>query len=115
LRKKEEEQQKPKKPKTRIIKHYLVKWKGLSYEESTWEREEDLDPKKIADFFRFRQIPPKEKWKLKKKPKPSDFKMKEESPVYKNGNTLRAYQLEGLNWLFFSHLNNKNSILADEM
>jgi chromodomain-helicase-DNA-binding protein 7 len=39
----------------------------------------------------------------------------EETPVYNNGNTLRAYQLEGLNWLKFSWYNGRNCILADEM
>lgn len=31
------------------------------------------------------------------------------------GGTLRDYQLEGLNWLIYSWMNNTNSILADEM
>lgn len=113
LTKKEEE--KPKKMKTRKIRHFLVKWKGLSYEESTWELEDDLDPVKVADFFRYRIIPPKDKWKLKKKPKPADFKKKLESPVYKNGNKLREYQLEGINWLTFCWYNNSHCVLADEM
>lgn len=36
---KEEENkvEKPVKMKTRITRHYLVKWKGLTYDESTWE------------------------------------------------------------------------------
>ncbi len=31
------------------------------------------------------------------------------------GGQLRDYQLEGLNWLVFSWMNNTNGILADEM
>jgi SNF2 family DNA or RNA helicase len=38
-----------------------------------------------------------------------------ESPVFKNENTLHSYQLEGLNWLTYCWYNNQNSILADEM
>lgn len=34
---------------------------------------------------------------------------------FKGGNTLRAYQLEGLNWLVFNWYQRRNSILADEM
>jgi SNF2 family DNA or RNA helicase len=34
---------------------------------------------------------------------------------FKDGNRLRAYQLEGLNWLVFNWYQRRNSILADEM
>jgi chromodomain-helicase-DNA-binding protein 7 len=54
-------------------------------------------------------------FKGQKKPKASEWKKLEESPVYLNGNTLREYQLEGLNWLSFSWFNGRNCILADEM
>lgn len=46
-------------------KHYLVKWRALSYEESTWELEEDVDPLKVEHFLRFKDPPPKEKWKVR--------------------------------------------------
>lgn len=39
----------------------------------------------------------------------------ETAPEYLNGNTLRPYQLEGVNWLLFSYYNGRNSLLADEM
>ena len=39
----------------------------------------------------------------------------DESPIYKGGNQLRSYQLEGLNWLSFCWHNRRNSVLADEM
>jgi len=51
----------------------------------------------------------------RKKPRPSEWKKLDESPVYLNGNTLREYQLEDLNWLSFSWFNGRNCILADEM
>ena len=35
--------------------------------------------------------------------------------MYKNGNRLRPYQLEGLNWLLFCWYTRQNCILADEM
>lgn len=96
-------------------KHYLVKWKSLQYEDSTWELEEDVDPLKIKQFEIFKSMPPKDKWKYKKRPPPEQWMQLKESPMYKGGNTLRPYQLEGLNWLLFSWFNGRNCILADEM
>lgn len=87
--------------KKRIVRHYLVKWRALPYEESTWELEDDLDPLKIAHFWKFKSPPPKDKWKPKKRPKANEWKKLDSSPVYKSGNTLREYQLEGVNWLMF--------------
>lgn len=98
-----------------VVKHYLVKWKSLQYEDSTWELEEDIDVDKIKQYKIFSEIPPKDQWKYKKRP-PADLWVQiNESPLYKGGNTLRPYQLEGLNWLLFSWHNNRNCILADEM
>lgn len=37
--------------------HYLVKWCSLSYEESTWELQEDVDPGKIQEFEDNKKIP----------------------------------------------------------
>lgn len=48
----------------KTIKHYLVKWRSLQYEESTWELEEDVDPIKIQQFEKIRKLPPKDKWKV---------------------------------------------------
>mmetsp|Transcript_4717 Transcript_4717/g.8359 ORF Transcript_4717/g.8359 Transcript_4717/m.8359 type:complete len:1668 (+) Transcript_4717:195-5198(+) len=39
----------------------------------------------------------------------------DKSPIYKNGLSLRSYQLEGLNWLAFNHAQGRGCILADEM
>lgn len=46
------------------VRHYLVKWRSLQYEDSTWELEEDVDSEKIAQFVRFNKVPPKEQWKV---------------------------------------------------
>ena len=46
--------------------------------------------------------PPKIEQRIKKRPRPSEWKELDASPVYKNDNTLREYQLEGLNWLSYS-------------
>uniref|UniRef100_A0A6B2EIQ7 Putative snf2 family dna-dependent atpase n=1 Tax=Phlebotomus kandelakii TaxID=1109342 RepID=A0A6B2EIQ7_9DIPT len=96
-------------------KHYLIKWKSLAYEDSTWELEEDADQLKIEQYERFNKMPPRNEWKPKRRPHPDLWKKLEKTPVYKGGNSLRPYQLEGLNWLKFSWFNTHNCILADEM
>ena len=62
-------------------------------------------------------IPPVFPFRLQfhQRPAPSDFRPIKESPVYKDGNQLRSYQLEGLNWLIFNWYTRQNCILADEM
>lgn len=47
------------------VRHFLVKWRSLQYEDSTWELEEDVDSEKIAQFARFNKVPPKDQWKVK--------------------------------------------------
>lgn len=96
-------------------RNFLVKWKSLPYEDCTWELEDDVEEKKIEEYNRFKKVPPKDKWKPKRRPTPDQWRKLNETPIYKNNNTLRAYQLEGLNWLKFSWYNSHNCILADEM
>ncbi|XP_077315307.1 chromodomain-helicase-DNA-binding protein 6 [Lithobates pipiens] len=94
------------------VTHYLVKWCSLSYEESTWELEEDVDPGKVKEFEVLQVLP---EHIVTERP-PSDLWQKLEcSRTYKNNNQLREYQLEGMNWLLFNWYNRKNCILADEM
>ncbi|XP_066558180.1 chromodomain-helicase-DNA-binding protein 6-like isoform X1 [Amia ocellicauda] len=94
------------------VTHYLVKWCSLSYEESTWELQEDVDPGKIREFEEIKKIPDV---KCTERPPPDQWKKLEISRDYRNGNELREYQLEGMNWLLFNWYNRKNCILADEM
>ncbi|XP_026860783.2 chromodomain-helicase-DNA-binding protein 6 isoform X1 [Electrophorus electricus] len=94
------------------VTHYLVKWCSLPYEESTWELQEDVDPVKIHEFEDLKKIP---ELKHVERPLPEQWQKLEKSRDYKNGNQLREYQLEGMNWLLFNWYNRKNCILADEM
>uniref|UniRef100_A0A8C9WE42 Chromodomain helicase DNA binding protein 6 n=1 Tax=Scleropages formosus TaxID=113540 RepID=A0A8C9WE42_SCLFO len=107
---------KKKKKKTNMfcqeVTHYLVKWCSLPYEESTWELQEDVDPAKIREFEDIKKIP---ELKHVERPLPEQWKKLEQSREYRNGNQLREYQLEGMNWLLFNWYNRKNCILADEM
>ena len=49
------------------------------------------------------------------RPTPKEWVTLDESPLYKNDNRIRSYQLEGLNWLTFCYYSQRNCILADEM
>nr|XP_040572938.1 uncharacterized protein LOC121121997 isoform X2 [Lepeophtheirus salmonis] len=102
-------------PQTNVTtKHYLVKWRSLPYEDCTWELESDVDPLKIKDYDLWKNLPSADSVN-KKRPRKDGWKKWEVSPVYKNGNQLRPYQLEGVNWLMFSWYNGRNCLLADEM
>ncbi|XDV40460.1 hypothetical protein PO909_009543 [Leuciscus waleckii] len=115
--------------------HYLIKWRDLQYDQSTWECE-DMD---IPDFETFKQHywnhrelmlgeegrPGKKikKVKVRKTERPPanpvvDPTIKfDRQPDYldSTGGTLHPYQLEGLNWLRFSWAQGTDTILADEM
>lgn len=97
-------------------RYYLVKWKMLPYEDSTWEVASDVcDSQKIKQFNQFRKVPRVAERRIPLRPPAKTWKKLEESPKFKNDNQLREYQLEGLNWLVFCWFNRRNSILADEM
>jgi chromodomain-helicase-DNA-binding protein 7 len=78
-----------------VTKHYLVKWRSLPYEDCTWEMESDVDPVKIVEFQKWR-YPPAEEMFYKKRPRKNEWKKWDVTPIYKNGNYLRPYQLEGI-------------------
>uniref|UniRef100_A0A672KZZ6 Chromodomain-helicase-DNA-binding protein 8 n=1 Tax=Sinocyclocheilus grahami TaxID=75366 RepID=A0A672KZZ6_SINGR len=96
-----------------LVVYYLVKWCSLPYEDATWELKEDIDEAKVEEFRKIESRPAR----LKRTPRPaaSAWKKLDESREYKNGNQLREYQLEGVNWLLFNWYNRQNCILADEM
>eukprot|EP00667_Euglena_gracilis_P000178 EG_transcript_178 len=97
----------------------LVKWRGLSYEECTWESPQELDaPRELALFLHRHRRPAAEE--LAKPPRPTvpqfvAMKQRLVNTKYKNGNQLRDYQVEGFLWLTYSWIIGKSSILCDEM
>ncbi|XP_017572567.1 chromodomain-helicase-DNA-binding protein 8 isoform X2 [Pygocentrus nattereri] len=95
------------------VVYYLVKWCSLPYEDATWELKEDVDEGKVEEFRKIQSRQPR----LKRTPRPpaGSWKKLDQSREYRNGNTLREYQLEGVNWLLFNWYNRQNCILADEM
>ncbi|XP_039703194.1 chromodomain-helicase-DNA-binding protein 3 isoform X14 [Pteropus medius] len=116
--------------------HYLVKWRDLPYDQSTWEEDEMNIPEyedHKQSYWRHRELimgeDPAQPRKYKKKKKelqgdgpPSsptnDPTVKYETQprfITATGGTLHMYQLEGLNWLRFSWAQGTDTILADEM
>uniref|UniRef100_A0A0K0DZP4 ARID domain-containing protein n=1 Tax=Strongyloides stercoralis TaxID=6248 RepID=A0A0K0DZP4_STRER len=81
------------------IKYYFVKWRQLSYDECTWEKNDCVNEILINEYEKRNSIDP---CILKDK-------------VYKDGNTLREYQHEGVSWLSYCYYWQRNCILADEM
>ncbi|CAO0794785.1 unnamed protein product [Mucor circinelloides] len=98
--------------------YYLVKWNGMFYDSSTWETEEDVRKTNsvlLDEFIARKQIPEEKMAPSPPRPDSSRFIEYADSPPYKYGNSLRPYQLEGLNWLRFCYYTFKSCILADEM
>ncbi|KAM4539505.1 chromodomain-helicase-DNA-binding protein 4a isoform 2-T2 [Odontesthes bonariensis] len=116
--------------------HYLIKWRELAYDQSTWEAEDmdlpDYDTYKLQ-YWNHRELimgeegKPGKKMKVKGRVKRPDRPPEnpvvdptikfERQPEYldSTGGTLHPYQLEGLNWLRFSWAQGTDTILADEM
>ncbi|XP_049425413.1 chromodomain-helicase-DNA-binding protein 3 isoform X7 [Epinephelus fuscoguttatus] len=115
--------------------HYLVKWRDLTYDQCTWERD-DMDIPEFAiykaNYWRHRDAIMKEDPDKPRRIRSKNQEGEEESPaspvtdptikyeeqpdfVTSTGGTLHLYQLEGLNWLRFSWAQGTDTILADEM
>ncbi|XP_072271278.1 chromodomain-helicase-DNA-binding protein 8 isoform X1 [Pyxicephalus adspersus] len=95
------------------VVYYLVKWCSLPYEDSTWELKEDVDDGKVEEFKRIESRQPN--LRRVARPAATSWKKLDLTREYRNGNQLREYQLEGVNWLLFNWYNRQNCILADEM
>ncbi|RVD83908.1 uncharacterized protein DFL_005680 [Arthrobotrys flagrans] len=117
------------KQRIREIVQIFVKFKGLGYEEAMWvpppsEEEEE----RYADFkrayleyckgnhIRLPRGVSKTIDALRQKYK-ADFNPLEvkTQPKYISGGTLKDYQIDGMNWLYYRWFLGKNAILADEM
>jgi chromodomain-helicase-DNA-binding protein 4 len=106
----------------------LIKYKGLGYEDTVWEKvptAEDGD--RWLDFVtayndwvagRYVKFPKQGplKGRLEKARQTPFAKLeREKQPENLVGGELMKYQLEGLNWLYYKWYDQKNAILADEM
>ena len=113
---------------------YLVKWKGMQYDEATWEMESFLKSpqfdekyhgiKEIELLIQRQKIPPSKYLHpapkrlnvnfFKNKPKSKERVV--DGQIFKNGHKLRGkYQKDGVNWLINNWQYKTPCILADEM
>ncbi|KAE9035160.1 Chromodomain-helicase-DNA-binding protein 6 [Phytophthora rubi] len=104
---------------------FLVKWKALSYDEVTWEREDDVGDDAAVQQYNDRIVRAAKRFKKIALAKHvSNSKRKnfrgytaEARPPCRKEQTfqLRDYQLTGVNWMLFNWYQKRNSMLADEM
>eukprot|EP00468_Gymnochlora_sp_CCMP2014_P004817 CAMPEP_0167745682 /NCGR_PEP_ID=MMETSP0110_2-20121227/3288_1 /TAXON_ID=629695 /ORGANISM="Gymnochlora sp., Strain CCMP2014" /LENGTH=2323 /DNA_ID=CAMNT_0007630353 /DNA_START=280 /DNA_END=7251 /DNA_ORIENTATION=- len=96
---------------------YMVKWQGLPYSECSWETSitvtqdfktllGDYQERKRIQEANSRTTIPNLK-KIKMEPQPEW--------ITSIGNSLREYQVDGVNWMLLNVSERKNMILADEM
>ncbi|KAG1712992.1 hypothetical protein DVH05_000722 [Phytophthora capsici] len=107
------------------FQYFLVKWNALSYDEITWEREDDVGDDAALEQYNERIIRAAKRFKrialAKHTPqsKPKNFRgyTAESPPPRRKEQTfqLRDYQLTGVNWMLFNWYQKRNSMLADEM
>ncbi|KAE8271013.1 hypothetical protein A4X09_0g1342 [Tilletia walkeri] len=118
----------PKSPPTNDVPfvhaRYLVKWKGLTYAECTWEIDstlkdkvnvqtiEEADVSKYFKRMKTRLLPKDSVRYPVERPK---FVRFEEQPDFIKGGELKEFQMKGLNWLAYLWSRRENGILADEM
>ncbi|XP_060174119.1 protein CHROMATIN REMODELING 5 isoform X2 [Lycium barbarum] len=102
-----------------VVPEYLVKWKGLSYAEATWEKDVAIAFGQDAiDEYKAREAAIMLQGKsvdFQRKKSRGSLRKLEEQPEWLKGGKLRDYQLEGLNFMVNSWRNDTNVILADEM
>lgn len=97
---------------------YFVKWKGLTYEECTWEQASDIsaDFQDKIDQYLDRSSRSWQSDRREANPETRSRMAKlEEQPAYIQGGELRQFQLKGLNFLCLNWFRGNNVILADEM
>ena len=116
------------KARIREVDRALIKYKGLGYDEATWDTPpppEDHD--RFSDFVtayndwvlgRYVKVPSAKATKTRvDKARTQSFAKLEKSRQPENmpNGELMRYQIEGLNWIYYKWFTQKNAILADEM
>lgn len=96
-------------------KKYLVKWQSLDIDKSTWENDDEIPLNLIESFYQRRKNPHSKSYTPTDGENEPQYKPFKESPIFKNGNKLTDYQVDGLNWLQMCWFQRRNSILSDEM
>ncbi|EON96928.1 putative chromodomain helicase dna binding protein [Phaeoacremonium minimum UCRPA7] len=97
---------------------YLIKWKGLQYDECTWEAA-DLVSSHAQDKIDQFIDRSSRSWQSDRKEANPDTRSRmtklEKQPSYIKGGELREFQMKGLNFLALNWTRSNNVILADEM
>ncbi|KAG0440802.1 Chromodomain-helicase-DNA-binding protein 9 [Dictyocoela muelleri] len=100
-------------------KIFLIKWGKIPYEMSTFEFEDHVKDLEGFDeeFINLKKRYTTRISKLQPgwRPSKEHFIKFVQSPEFLNGNKLRSYQLEGLNWLLNRWYYRQGCIMADEM
>ncbi|KAL1843021.1 hypothetical protein VTJ49DRAFT_3335 [Mycothermus thermophilus] len=97
---------------------YFVKWKGLQYDDCTWEDADQISSlaQDKIDQFLDRST---RSWQSDKKQMNIETRSRmtklEKQPSYIKNGELREFQMIGLNFLALNWTRNNNVILADEM
>lgn len=117
------------KARIKEIRKVYVKFKGLGYEDAVWtEPPSPEDAERWMDFKAayedwvmgsYIRPPPRSTLvtqlnKVRAQDFGTELAMKSQ-PANLTGGELMAYQMEGLNWLYYQWFKKKNAILADEM
>ena len=99
-------------------REYLVKWKGLQYDDCTWEDATLISSHSQDKIDQFLDRSTRS-WQSDRKQANFDTRSRmtklEEQPSYIKGGELREFQLKGLNFLALNWTRGNNVILADEM
>jgi superfamily II DNA or RNA helicase len=116
------------KARIREVHKALIKYKGLTYEDSVWETPPSPeDGERWSDFVmayndwvagRYVRQPKNHTLKSRlEKLRREDFRNLEKiaQPDTLEGGKLMEYQIQGLNWLYYKWFTQSNAILADEM
>ena len=97
---------------------YYVKWKGLFYDQSTWEPEFLVSNVAQAEIDRYldrtSQLPVSDKTESNPATRSGPQRILEQPSYIQNG-LLRDFQMTGLNFLAYNWAKGKNVVLADEM
>ncbi|KAF2463167.1 uncharacterized protein BDR25DRAFT_397288 [Lindgomyces ingoldianus] len=97
---------------------YMVKWKGLTYDNCTWELASLVSELSQSEIDRFLDRSSRLPWSDSKESSLATRKkfvpLKEQPDYIKHGQ-LRSFQLHGINFLGHNWVRGTNVILADEM
>lgn len=97
---------------------YFVKWKGLYYDQATWEPSSLVSQIAQTDIDRYinRQREDFKSNSIESNlASRSEFRPLREQPSYIQNGILRDFQMTGLNFLSYNWVKAKNVVLADEM